>query len=131
LKRGLEGDQSYYTKNLAKVQGKKRLEMGRDPAPDLSIEIDVTRSSVNRMAIYARLKVAELWRYDGVTIRVFLLDKKGNYREVDESPTFPGIPIQELVRFLRLAETKDDNTVVREFRAWVRKHLPKKRKKSK
>ena len=37
LKRGLEGDQTYYTKNLARVQGKKRLELEKDPAPDLAM----------------------------------------------------------------------------------------------
>jgi len=132
LKRGLEGDQTYYTKSREKVRGKKRLVMGRDPSPDLALEIDVTRSSVSRMSIYSRLKVEEVWRYDGQTIRIFLLDGKGEYQEVAESPTFPGIPIQELVRFLHMAEeADDDNDVIRQFRAWVRKHLPKKRKKSK
>ena len=44
------------------VRGLKRIDLRRDPPPDLVIEVDVTHSSVPRMPIYAALGVPEVWR---------------------------------------------------------------------
>jgi Uma2 family endonuclease len=131
LEKGLEGDQSYYTANYSKIIAKKEIDLNQDPPPDLAVEIEVSRTVVSRMPIYARLRVPELWRYNGSTIRVYLLDAKGEYQEVDHSPTFPGITIQELARFILMADTKDDTSIARQFRGWVRKQLAKKKTKSK
>ena len=38
---------------------KKRLDLTVDAPPDLAIEVDVTRSSLDRLQVYARLGVAE------------------------------------------------------------------------
>jgi hypothetical protein len=35
--------------------GRQRLDLSRDPPPDLAIETDVSRSCLDRLAIYARL----------------------------------------------------------------------------
>jgi Uma2 family endonuclease len=131
LERGLEGDQSYYTAHLWFIRHKDSFDLNKDPPPDLAVEIEVSRTVVSRMPIYARLRVPELWRYNGSTIRVYLLDAKGDYKETDRSPTFPGIPIGELARFVRMADTKDDTTIARQFRAWVRKQQSRKKRKSK
>ena len=34
-----------------------------DPPPDLVIEVDITRSSLDKLSIYAALRVPEVWRY--------------------------------------------------------------------
>src|ERR1700758_4064337 len=44
LLRGLEPDQCFYLANLAAVKGKKRINLKRDPPPDLAVEVDITRS---------------------------------------------------------------------------------------
>jgi Uma2 family endonuclease len=73
LERALEPDECYYTVNLERMRGIRRLLLERDPPPDLVLEIDITRSSVDRMAIYAAMGVPELWRFDGKILHVYRL----------------------------------------------------------
>jgi Uma2 family endonuclease len=127
LEKGLEPDECYYIANFKRMRGVRRLDLTRDPPPDLVVEIDITRTSVDRMRIYASLGVPEVWRFDGQTLHVYRLDPSGRYEECDHSPTFPTLPLGELIRFVRLGESEDDTTMVRAFRAWVRQQLTKKR----
>jgi Uma2 family endonuclease len=126
LDRGLEPDECYYFQNWQRMRGKKRLDLTTDPPPDLVVEIDITQSSLDRMKIYAALGVSEVWRFDGVTLRIYRLNAERSYAECDSSPTFPALPVKELPRFVRQAETDDDITVLRAIRAWVREQLAKK-----
>ncbi|MFM7449899.1 MAG: Uma2 family endonuclease [Leptolyngbyaceae cyanobacterium] len=57
---GAEPDECFYIRRIGAVQGKKRLDLTQDPAPDLVVEIDVTSSSQNRLQVYADLGVAEV-----------------------------------------------------------------------
>lgn len=129
LARGIEADQCYHTKSWPLIRGKRELDFSVDPASDLALEVDVASLSVSRLPIYAALRVSEVWRFDGATIQVLLLGPDGQYTESDHSPTFPGVPITELVRFLLMWNTHDDLTIAREFRAWLRDHLAKSKKK--
>ena len=69
LDRGLEADDCFYLANAPLVRGKK-LDLSVDPPPDLAIEVEISRSALDRMGIYAALRVPEIWRYDGETLRV-------------------------------------------------------------
>lgn len=119
LKRGLEPDECYYFRNYQRVCGLKRIDLSRDPPPDLVVEVDVTHSSLSRMKIYASLGVPEVWRYDGSKLQVFRLTRAGQYEECDHSPTFPTTPIDELVRFVGQSPAEDDMSIIRAFRDWV------------
>ena len=55
-RRGLEPDQSYWIASEPLMRGKQRIDLRVDPPPDLTIEVDVASSSVNRMGIYAALR---------------------------------------------------------------------------
>ena len=55
LKRGLEPDECYWIQSEPLVRGKDKIDVRRDPPPDLVIEIDWTHSSLNRLAIFAAL----------------------------------------------------------------------------
>lgn len=119
--RGLEPDECYWITNEAKVRGKKRLNLRVDPPPDLAIEVDVTRSSLNRMGIYARLGVPEVWRLDdGQTLTFHVLGKDSMYAEATHSLAFPLITPADLLAFLPLRLRMDHTTVVRQFREWLR-----------
>jgi hypothetical protein len=93
----------------------------RDPPPDLVIEIP--RSALNRMGIYAAFRVPEVWRCDGATLRAHLLQADGSWRASETSPTFPKIPLAGIAPFLQPSETVDYLSMVRAFRAWVREQL--------
>lgn len=121
LERGLEPDACFYFKNLAVMRGKKRLDLTRDPPPDLAIEGEVTRNVLDRIAIYAAIGVPELWRFDGKVIRALRL-VKGRYKEIKDSLNLPGFPFKEAARFVQQGIDEDDTTTVRCFRKWVREN---------
>jgi Uma2 family endonuclease len=123
LQRGVEPDECYYLANYARVRGVRRIDLKRDPPPDLVLEVDVTHSSLDRMSIYAAFKVPEVWRLRGDALHVYRLGGAGHYQEAERSPTFPLVTPAELVRFVQLGEAEDDTSMVRAFRAWVREQL--------
>jgi Uma2 family endonuclease len=123
LERGLEPDDCFYIANIRSVLGKTELDLTVDPPPDLAIEIDVTSSSLDRMGIYASLCVPEVWRFDGRSLCVCCLRPNGEYEECNTSPTFPMVPLRRVVEFLEQCTDSDDVSLVRKFRAWVRKQI--------
>jgi Uma2 family endonuclease len=119
LQKGLEPDSCFYTVNWRRMVRKKRLDMRVDPAPDLAIEIDITSSSINRLGIYAALRVPEIWRCDGESVQVLLLQPSGEYRPSDSSPTFPRLPIGRVLSFGEGNEELDDLSWKNAFRRWL------------
>jgi Uma2 family endonuclease len=123
LDRGLEPDECYYIQHESLIRGRREIDLTIDPPPDLAIEIDITKSSLNRMGIYAALRVPEVWRFDGAILTVYALGGDGQYSPCDRSPTFPFLPLGEVARFLALRDTMDETTWARSFRAWVRSEI--------
>jgi len=118
---GLEPDECYYFANESKVRGMKEFNPSIHPAPDLAVEIDITRRSIPRQPIYAKLGVRELWRYDGQQITVMLLDEAGRYVATSNSPTFPCVPIDTFQSFIPRMDSEEQGEVIRQFRDWVSK----------
>jgi Uma2 family endonuclease len=123
-KRGLEPDECYWIAREALVRNKDKIDLRVDPAPDLALEIDITRSSLNRLAIYERLNFPEVWRLEGQTIVCYLLGSDGKYAVSTVSRAIPGLVVAELVPFLNLRGQMDENAIIRQFRAWVRQRFP-------
>jgi Uma2 family endonuclease len=122
LQRGLEADECYWIKHETLVRDRLKIDPEVDPPPDLAVEIEISRSSMDRMGIHAALRVPELWRWVGGTLRVFLLTRKGTYKESKRSKAFPFLPWNEFTKFLTktgISETQ----LVRSFRAWVRQQM--------
>jgi Uma2 family endonuclease len=129
---GAEPDECFYIQNIAAIQGKKRIDLSQDPAPDLVIEIDITSRSINRLDIYADLGIREVWLYDGVALTIYhLVDRSADrladrstaqniYQTVATSQFFPKIPVTQIATFLQAAPTSDYLELVKTFRAWVR-----------
>ncbi|HEY9738753.1 MAG TPA: Uma2 family endonuclease [Trichocoleus sp.] len=122
LERGLEPDQCYYIQNEPAVWNKAQIDLRQDPPPDLAIEIDITSSSVDRLAIYAALGVPEVWRYDGQFLTVYHLENK-QYCSSKFSAAFPSLSQADIERFLALRTTTKENALIRSFREWVRASL--------
>lgn len=125
LDRGFEPDDCFWIANERQMRGKLTWDPEGDPPPDLTLEIEVSRAAINRMAIFAAFRIPEVGRYNGETIRVFLLGADGQYQENAASPTLPGVPLQELVRFLQPNPSQDYLSVIRSFRTWLQEHLAK------
>ncbi|MDY6781286.1 MAG: Uma2 family endonuclease [Cyanobacteriota bacterium] len=116
---GKEADQCFYIQNESLVRDKLEIDLNVDPPPDLAIEIDVTHSALDKLSIYAGLKVPELWHFRKREFLIYQLTDEG-YRESEESLAFPAFPVKEIARFLQLDAQKGENARMREFRKWVR-----------
>jgi Uma2 family endonuclease len=122
--RGIEADECFWIANAHRMAGRRQLDLRTDPPPDLAIEIDVTRSSLNRMSIYAALGVPEVWRLDGNTMSFYILDAGGSYASAAASLSFPLVTPADLPHFLDQArQAGDENTVMRQFRVWIRQRI--------
>ncbi len=122
--RGLEPDECFYLANIHRVRDWKQLDLSRDPPPDLAVEIEVTRTVLDRMSIYAALGVPELWRFDGETLRSYRLSAGGSYDLSPNSQAIPYLPLNEVVPFVqRGIEAPDDTEVLRAFQSWVRERV--------
>ncbi|MGK7945514.1 MAG: Uma2 family endonuclease, partial [Microcystaceae cyanobacterium] len=119
---GAEPDECFYINNIKAIQGKKRLDLTEDPAPDLVVEIDVTSSSQNRLQVYADLEIAEVWIYNGESLVIHQLQNSA-YLTSQGSQFFPNLPIPEIAEFLQQAGTTDYLALVKAFRSWVRNQL--------
>ena len=76
---GLEPDRCYWIKHADQMRGKKKWDARSNPPPDLAVEIDITSGWLDRLEIYAALKVPEVWRFDGETLKVLVLGSNGKY----------------------------------------------------
>ena len=124
LDRGLEPDDCYWIQNEARIRGKKRVDLSRDPPPDLAIEVEISRRLLDREGIYASLRIPEVWCYDGHKLKILGL-VKGRHRVCEASLALPMLPPAVVERFLRKLETTDETSVLRAFQMWVRKTLVK------
>jgi Uma2 family endonuclease len=123
MEKGLEADQCYYLANAAIVRDRVELDLEIDPPPDLAIEVDITSSSLDRMGIYAELRVPEVWRYDGRTLTIYQLQAGGEYRACETSPNFPGLRPADILRLIELGQTMPKRQWAHEIRAFVRAEL--------
>lgn len=121
---GKEADECFYIQNEARMRGKLKIDLKVDPPPDLVIEIDTTNSSIDKMAVYAELKVPEVWRFDDDKLIINILTDR-DYIESANSLAFPDFPVKEIVQFMQLDSQKGENARMREFREWVRSQLQK------
>jgi Uma2 family endonuclease len=116
LERGIEPDESFYLANAHRVRGREQIDLTVDPPPDLSVEIDITRSSINRLGIYAALRIPEVWRFDGDQLEVRVLNSQGDYEIVAASRSFPTVPLSDIQSVLERFNQVDEVTLMREFR---------------
>lgn len=123
VERGLESDQCYYF-DAAKIAVARQALKRRDndvaayPNPDLAIEIDLSPSLVDRPAIYAALRVAEVWRFDGSVVRIERLTDAGSYESSPRSVWLP-FPVEEILAWITAEDAPDRGPWLRRLRAWA------------
>jgi Uma2 family endonuclease len=117
-RKGVESDECYYIGSKMLLDSKGFLDLKKGPPPDLAIEAEVTRTSIPKKPIYARLGVPELWRVNFEGITVLRLEDKG-YAVREASTYFPKLDLKEFFRFVKIA-MEDQHRAVKEFDAWLR-----------
>jgi Uma2 family endonuclease len=125
--RGLESDQCYYftpekMAAVAEARARKSNAVADYPNPDLAIEVDISPPELDRAGIYAALKVAEVWRFDGESLAIMHLQSDGRYTAVESSQFLPISP-DEILRWVAKEDATNKSSWERRLRAWIRDDL--------
>jgi Uma2 family endonuclease len=123
ISKGLEADECFYIRNEHRVRGREDIEFPKDPPPDLAIEVDITRSTIDKEKVYAQLKIGELWRFEDERLVVRELRRNGRYAEVKQSPNLPDLSLPEVQRFMNLRHGIGETAWILGFRKWVVEHF--------
>lgn len=83
---------------------------------DLAIEVVWTSGSINKLEVYRKLRVREVWIWKRGRIEVFVLDGE-QYSSAERSSLLPGLDLAELVSF---ASVVPMTRAVTEYRAALR-----------
>ena len=122
-RRGLEPDECYWIASESLVRGKDKIDLRRDPPPDLALEVDISYSTLDRMTIYAALRVPEVWRYDGRALDFWILGLDGRYAAAARSKAMPQVASADLTGLLALRGGMDENALFRHFQSWARQRF--------
>jgi Uma2 family endonuclease len=118
LESGFEPDACFYIQSVERISGVKKLDLSVHPPPDLAVEVDITSPSLNKLPIYARIGVPEIWRYDGQGLTILLL-QAGGYVESEKSSAIPRLTAVWLSRLVAQGETMKRSAWVRAVREWA------------
>jgi Uma2 family endonuclease len=104
LQKGFEPESCFYIQHADAVSGKEKIDLKLDPPPDLTIEVDITNDSLNRLPIFAAVGIPEVWRFDGTSLTIFRLEA-GRYRRLLIVYLFPFLVPRSLLNFLMRAKS--------------------------
>jgi Uma2 family endonuclease len=111
---GLEPDTCFYIENAERVRDCMRIDLEKDPPPDLAIEADVT--SKTTFEAYEAMKIPELWVYDSGKITIYILQGE-RYVAQPTSAVFSNLPILEIVpRLVAQAFQEGTSKMLRDLR---------------
>ena len=119
LQKGFEPDSCFYIQNVDAVAGKEEIDLKVDPPPDLTIEVDITSDSLNRLPIFAAVAIPEVWRFDGTTLTMLRLEA-GRYNVTPNSLAFPALNSEVATRFLIERKKLKSTAWLLKVRAWAR-----------
>lgn len=122
LKKGAEPDSGFYIRNYDHFQVQRELDLAKDPPPDLIIEVDITRDSMPKEALYAGIGILEWWKTDGRTVTILVL-REGRYVVSGVSGALPVLTGEGLQHLLFKASELGPNEWKRYVREYVRSAL--------
>ncbi len=119
LRRGLDPDECFWIANASRMAGQRRLDLRRDPVPDLVIEVSTPGSTLNRIRILARLGIPEVWHLRDSYLS-FLVLQGTSYLAAGHSLSFPFLAPADLTALLQQTlQGSGENSVIATFRTWV------------
>ncbi len=126
--RGLEADECFVFES-AKLDKVRDLLAQEDndvagyPNPDLAVEVDLSYPQADREAIYAALRVLELWIFDGQVVAIRHLGADDLYFDAGQSRFLP-VRAEEVTRWIVAEDTRDKDAWEERLRAWATAELP-------
>ncbi|MEG4229601.1 Uma2 family endonuclease [Microcoleus sp. N9_B2] len=98
---------------LVKREADKSYKLGANREfPDLAVEVVVTSGGINKLEVYKRLEIPEVWFWENGRLRLYSLGDDG-YAEVDRSQVLPDLDIALLARCINI---ENHLQAMREFR---------------
>ena len=118
---GIEPDYCFYIDNRDRILGKERIDLEKDPAPDLAIEIDLTCTT--KPEDYQAIAPLELWVYRQSQLLIYQFDSQ-QYRESEISRWFPNYDLKRLIpQYIDRGWEIGSSVALREFEEEVRSHF--------
>ena len=120
---GVEGDRTFYFGvNAETMRGPIDVDLSTQPPPDLVIEVEVTHSADDSIAVWGRLGVPEVWRFhvDRGTLDMGVRQEDGGYRPVSRSAAFPELTPDDVLSQVRLAGELGTLHWYSQLSGWVR-----------
>jgi hypothetical protein len=93
-------------------------------SPEHEDFVDLSPSELDRPGIYAALEVAEVWRFNGIKLRIDRLSSRGRNTTVTESKLLP-VHAEQVRRWIIDEDASDLTSWSRRVRRWVRDELAK------
>lgn len=115
-RRGAEPDECY-------LIGDYRV---RPRRPDFAIEVIWTAGGLDKLEIYRKLGVPEVWIWEDGELDAYVLHRGARYERLDTSEILRGIDLPQIASFVTLS--RPASRVIREYRAALTK--PRKRRRS-
>jgi Uma2 family endonuclease len=119
LERGFEADASFYIQHEERIRGLREVDLSVDPPPDLVLEMEMSRSALDKLVLFASMGIPEVWRSDGERITIYVLDQD-RYRESSTSSVLPALTREVLTRFLAASRTMLSHEWFQAVSAWAR-----------
>lgn len=121
--RGFEGDQSFYVGDIEnRIRDVWNPDISTDPSPDLVLEVDITHKNADKLAIFLRLRVPEVWLYTTKAFLWYALVGDA-YVPITTSRMVPGLPLVELANRLAVAQPGKTKAFIAEWRQWLRANV--------
>ncbi|MDR3639171.1 MAG: Uma2 family endonuclease [Isosphaeraceae bacterium] len=107
LSAGVEPDAAFYVGAHAQLmRGPTNVDLEVQPPPDVTIEVELTHSAEQAMAVYSKLGVPEVWRFDAGTgaIAFWVRAHDGAYAVSPTSRAIHELTVEDVRDQLRAAE---------------------------
>lgn len=102
---GAEPDESFFIGEKANVS--------EHAVPDLAIEVEITSGGINKLEIYRRHGVPEVWRWKSDKLIPYKLDVQG-YVQTERSTLLPDLDLELLTRCVQMPSKLQAMRIFRE-----------------
>ncbi|MGH9755320.1 MAG: Uma2 family endonuclease [Blastocatellia bacterium] len=101
---GFEGDDSFYFSYLDQIRQMDKIDLSKDPAPGLVIEVDISKPSINKLPLFADLGISEVWRFHKGGLKILRLSN-GEFFEAEDSAFLPGVTAQAVSELISASQS--------------------------
>ncbi|MEO6807937.1 MAG: Uma2 family endonuclease, partial [Isosphaeraceae bacterium] len=122
-KAGVEGDKTFYFgPHAEQMLGPVNIDLSTQLPPDLAVEVEVTHPADQALAIWGRLGVPEVWRFNPEADKVGFWHRQadGSYAPIDHSLGLPVLTPADVLDQMRLADALGLSRWHAQLGDWVR-----------